>query len=70
MNTAVIGFGGAGCRVLNLLIAQGFPADFIAVDNDVRSLCPCFAHRKILIDPDYKIKAMDRLDPEHIFPLR
>jgi cell division GTPase FtsZ len=62
MNTAVIGFGGAGCRVLNLLIAQGFPADFIAVDTNEQSLSACLAHEKFLIRRNDDITGVDLHD--------
>lgn len=62
MNTAVIGFGGAGCRVLNKLIAQGFPADFIVVDTNEQSLSACLAHEKFLIRRNDDITGVDLHD--------
>lgn len=62
MNTAVIGFGGAGCRVLNLLIAQGFTADFIAVDTNAQSLNASLAPKKFLIPRNDDMTGVDLRD--------
>ena len=62
MNTAVIGFGDAGCRVLNKLIARGFPADFIAVDTNEQSLSACLAHEKFLIRRNDDMTGVDLHD--------